>query len=402
MSSSNSVSLTYTPEVKYGVKADATSGIMADTVRFTSESLSGSPQTTESAALRTDRASSGMVITGLDVGGSIDFELASDKFFSDFFALSMMSSWASASTPVAAVAFAPDPTDNQKGTLKATGVGTGINVGDVIVLVDSAAGAAKSYYTVISKVVGTLTVASKRGQVAVAAGSASRPAFIDIGKDVSSVTLAKAYQDVTHLLSTDQHSQTYSGCLSSGFNISAQYGSIVTGSFSINGNGYEQEYPSREQDIKAGGGTINAAGTSIGLNASIDVPVVTADGEATDFCIESFSLSLDNGLVAQHCIGSIAARRFELGQAAISVDVSVYNSDTSYDKFMPLKLNMAPISMTFVMENDDGGFAFVLNAIQLTGDDPSASGANSPVMLEMSGTAIAPAGGGSAMRIYKL
>ena len=401
MSSSNAVSLTYTPEVKYGVKADATTGITADTVRFTSESLSGSPQTTESASIRQDRQSAGMIVTGLDVGGSIDFELAKDKFFDDFFGMSMMSSWQAATGSVASASFTPNVSDDQKGTIAATGVGAGMAVGDVVIMTE--AGGEKSLFTVIAVTnKDSLQVASKRGQAGIASASSQRPSYMDIGKDITSVTMGKAYKDVVKAGGVDEESQTYSGSIVSGFNLSAETENIVTGSFTMVGNGYDQEAPSREQNILTGGGTINAAGTSNPLNGSLDIPVVTADGLATDFCIESFSLSLDNGLTPNLCLGRAAPTRYELGQATINVDLNVYNSETSYERFMPAKLSMVPISFSILMQNDSGGYAFTVSALQLSGSDPSSGGSNSSVMLNMSGTARVGLNGESALRIYRL
>jgi hypothetical protein len=69
---------------------------------------------------------------------------------------------------------------------------------------------------------------------------------------------------------------------------------------------------------------------------------------------------------------------------------------------MPAKLSQAPVSMTFTMSNADGGYAFVLPAVQLSFPDPSAGGANQPVMIAASGVAKVGPNGASSLRIYKL
>ena len=87
MSSSNLVQLTYVEEVTtYGERPTDLSAVTLDTMRFTSEALSGTPVTTTSAELRNDRMSAGQVVTGLEVGGGIDFELSRDKFLTTSFA----------------------------------------------------------------------------------------------------------------------------------------------------------------------------------------------------------------------------------------------------------------------------------------------------------------------------
>lgn len=403
MSSSNLVSVIAIPETDYGKTPTIDGTVVAATARFTDESLSGTPTTTESAAVRADRMSGGLVVTGMDVGGDINFELAKDPFFDQFFALGMMSDWQTATAPVAAVALSPDPNDDQQATLTGTGVSAGLAVGDVIRFED-AGNPGDYYYMTVTQVTDAdnLVVATTRGQAAIAAGSVIRPAYVDIGTTIHSVTLAKAYRDVLHLATTDEHSQSYAGSIVSGFSVSAQYGNIVTGTFNTMANGYKQESPSLEQQIATAGGTVNPAGTSNPLNASIDVPVVTVEGEATTFCIESFNISLDNGLTPQNCIGSIAPKKYELGTAAISIDASIYLGDQSYDKFMPNKLTQEPISMTFIMSNFEGGYAFVIPAVQLSFPDPASGGGNQPVMINAAGTAKVGPNGASALRIYKL
>lgn len=345
--------------------------------------------------------SGGQVVTGLDVGGDISFELARGSFFDDFFEAGLMGTWAAASTAVAAT-FTPDGTDDQKGVIAGTGSTTGLAVGDVVILVDGTSGD-KGLFTVITITdADTMTVASKRGQAA-STGMSSRPSYVDIGAVQNSFTTSKSYKDVSHLATTDNHGQVYSGTLVSGFSVDASYGSIVTGSFNLVGNGYDQTTgPSYEQQVVAGGGTVNPAGTSQSLNASIDVPVLTVGGVASTWCAESLSLSLDNGLTPQNCLGKIAATKYELGTASISIDLSVYNSDSAFDDLMPAKLTQVPVSMVITMMNADGGYAFAFSALQLSGNDPSAGGANSPVMLDMSGVARVGVNQESALRVYRL
>jgi hypothetical protein len=400
MSSSNSVSVTYIDEVTYGTTPDPTGAVTINQVRFTSESLSGTPSTTESAAIRTDRMSSGQVVTGLEVGGDINFELSRDSFMDDFFALGMMSTWTAATSDVTSVSFTIDGADPQRGDLAGTGVGTGMTVGDILKVTDGSDDYVFQIITITDA--DNLVVACEKDQVDFTGATSRRPAYLDIGSTQNSVTMAKAYEDVTDG-GTDEHSQTYSGCIVSGFSLNAAYGSIVTGAFNLSANGYVQEDPSYQQKVITGGGSITPAPTAQALNASVDVPIVTTSGAATTFCLENISLNLDNGLTPQNCIGKIAPRRYELGTAGITVEAGLYLGEQSYEAFMPSKLTQAPISMAFVMKNaDSGGYAFVLPAVQLSFPDPSAGGANQPVMIEAQGTAKVGASGESALRIYQI
>ncbi len=400
MSSSNAVSVTYVDESTYGETPDPAGAITIETTRFISESLSGTPLTTESAAIRTDRMSGGQVITGLEVGGDLNFELARDGFTDDFFELGMMNTWAAATGDVSSVSFTLDGGDPQRGDLAGTGVGTGIVVGDILKVTDGSTNYIFQVITVTDA--DNLVVACQRDQVNFTGATSRRPAYLDIGANQASVTLAKAYEDVLDGGGPNEHSQTYAGAIVSGFNINAAFGQIVTGAFTVAANGYDQETPSFQQQVVNNGGTVNSAATTQPLNASVDAPVVTTDGTATNFCLESFTLTLDNGLTPQNCIGKAAPRRYELGTAAISIETQIYLGEDSYESFMPGKLTQTPISFTFVTINSDGGYAFNLPAVQLSFPDPEAAGANQATFINASGTAKVGANGESALRIYQL
>lgn len=405
MSSSNLVSVVYDRETEYGKTDDPLSGVTLNTARFINESLSGTPVTAESGELRIDRMSAGQAITGLDVGGALNFELSRDVFFDDWFESALMSSWVAANEVTSDVTLVPDPADDQKATLTLATALTGAAVGDLLQLRPNGGSETKVVVSVIS--VDTpdtvFTVATPRGTAELTTVSmfVSVPAYVDIGAEILSFTVGKAYEDVVHEATTDEHSQTYTGVLVSGFSINAEYGSFITGSFETLGNGYYQESPSLQQRVVTAGGTVVPAGTNNVINASIDVPLVIAQGEATDFCIESFTLQLDNGLTPQNCIGKIAPTKYSPGTANITISTTIYLSDTSYDTFMPAKLTQAPIGLTYVAENLDGGYAFSLPAVQLSFPDPAATGPEQ-TMIDASGVAKVGSDGSSALRVYKL
>lgn len=407
MSSANLVEVIYLAETEYGVTPDPLSGVTADTARFTSETLSGTPITTVSAAIRTDRMSGGQVVTGLEVGGDLLTETSSSKFQDDFFEAGMMSTWVAAATLSTTVTLTPNPADDQEAELVITGdlsaIGPGVVANDVLQLVP-ATGPSITVTVISVESTTNATVATKAGEAAISAETMNVeiPQYVVIGLEQKSFTISKAYLDVLHELTTDEHSQRYNGSLVSGFNITAAYGAIVTGSFTTAGNGYLQEDPSLSQQIETAGGTVDPASTSAPLNASVDVPIVAADGVPATYCIESFDLTLDNGLDPSTCIGTIAPQGYTLGTAEILINASIYNSDSAYDSFMAQKLTQVPVAMTFTMQNADGGYAFFLPAVQLTFPDPSSTGQNDQTMMEASGTAKVGAAGESALKIYKL
>jgi len=351
--------------------------------------------------------SGGQVVVGLEVGGDLNTEVASSQFQDDFFEAGMMSTWVAAASLSTDVTLTPNPADDQEATLTITGdfsaIGPGVAPNDVLQLVP--ASGPSITVTVISVDSTTeCTVATRAGETAIVATTMNVeiPQHLIIGQLQRSFSMSKAYLDVTHELSADEHSQRYNGSLVSGFNVSASYGEIVTGVFSTLANGYLQEEPSLSQQIETALGTVNPAATTAPLNASIDVPIVADDGVAATYCIESFDLTLDNGLDPSTCIGSIAPQSYTLGTAEVAINASIYNSDSAYDAFMSAKLTQAPVAMTFTMQNSDGGYAFFMPQVQLSFPDPSSDGQNEQTMLEATGLAKVGANGESSLKVYKL
>jgi hypothetical protein len=412
MSSSSAVEIIAIPEAKYGVTGDlatADGGV----VRKTSESLSGTPTTTESAELRTDRMSGGQVVTGLESGGDINFELSKDLMYESFIAGAMMNVWKTGhSAPAGSVVLTKNAAPDDQ-TAKLTiagstadfdGQGRALAAGDILVLGGFTNPVNNGPVQIISVTDATnLVVSVPRLSTTetAAAGTIKLPDYVDIGTMIQSWTLSKAYTDVLHLATQEQHSQRYTGSLVNRMSLNVAYGEIVTGTFGFLSNGYEQEHPSLHQKVKTAGGQIAPAGTANPLNGSVDMPMVTVDGQPTDFCIQNLSLELNNNATPQNCIGKLAPNRYNLGTANISINASIYLGDQSYDRFMPAKLSMVPISIAFAALNADGGYAFDLRAVQLTFPDPSQGGGDQPVIIEASGTAKVGINGVSALRIWR-
>jgi hypothetical protein len=411
MADPTSVEVIALKEVTYGV-TPALATATADTVRKTSESLSGTPTTTESAELRNDRMSGGLVVTGLESGGDINFELSKDALYEQFFAGVMMSDWVQgAALAAAATVLTKQAAPNdQLATITITGDtadfdgnGRALKPGDVIVLGGFTNHANNTPVQVVSITDATnfVAVVPRDAVTETAANGLVQIAdYVDIGKTVSSWTLSKAYNDVMHLATTDIHSQRYTGSLVNTMSIAIEYGAIVTGTFGFLSNGYDQEHPSLHQKLVAAGGTVHPAGTANPMNGSVDMNLVTVAGQPTEFCIQSMSIEMNNNATPQNCIGHLAPMKYNLGTANISINTSIYLGDASYDKFMPAKLSMVPISLLFGAQNADGGYAFDLRAVQLSFPDPAQSG-DQPVMIEAQGTAKVGPNGASALRIWR-
>jgi hypothetical protein len=409
MSSANAVELVLLPEATYGTTPPLNAA-QAGLVRFTKETLSGTPTTTESTENRLDRMSGGQIVTGLDVGGAIDGELSPDAVYQRLFQMGMMDASptpATAPLSLSGGSYTKDATNAQLANLGLPGGGLDAFVtGDMVILAgldDDAANGAAQVVSVNPDGRGAqVTARPAAGDTATIAAGATvaRPACLSIGVDTISATLSKAYTDVLHDVTTDAHSQRYTGAICNGFSVGLTYGQLVTITYNLLANGYLQEAPSLAQQIDTAGGTIADAGTANVLNASIDMGLVTVDGLPTAYCVESLKITLDNGNTPQNCLGHAAPSRYNPGTAKITLEASIYLADAAYDAFMPGKLKAEPVGMLFAVSNDAGGYAFELTAAQLSFPDPAVTGQNAPVMIAASGTGKVGPGGASALRVY--
>ncbi len=97
MSSANLVEVIGVPEATYGTTPPLATATGV-TMRFTSETLSGTPTTVESAEMRTDRMSSGQVVVGLETGGQLSIELSRDPTYDLLFSMGLMNNWITGAT----------------------------------------------------------------------------------------------------------------------------------------------------------------------------------------------------------------------------------------------------------------------------------------------------------------
>lgn len=386
MSSSNLVRLAYIKESTYGQTPG--SGNFS-TMRFTSESLSGTPQTTESGELRSDRQSGGQIQTGLEVGGNIEFELSGAGCYKDFLASAMKNAW-QADVSTAARSFTVDAAAGTLTSATGTGLDTLFSVSDVIVLSTGFVGNRNKVALVTAVTATVLTVVAK-GLVneTAANGVVTRPERLDIGTTETSFTVEKNFLDLT------SKTIAYTGAVVNSMSLKLDYGSIVTGSFTLSANGYSAPVSPITQ-----GRTIDAATTENPLNASSDVGLVALDQTLTAFSIQSLGVELNNSLQPEVNVGSIAPSKYVLGSAKATLTATAYLANSNWD-YMAKKIASTPVDVLYSAYNANGGIAVHAPAVQLSFSDPSSSGRDQIVSIEMSGTAKVDANGKS-LRLYWL
>lgn len=393
MSSSNLVRVTFIEETTYGVTPVAGN---FKTARFTSDSLSGSPDTTESQQIRTDRMSSGQIVTGLTVGGDLNFELAKEAELELFMKSAMLNEWVT-SAPVAAT-LTIDTT--LKTITRAAGDWTNeVNVGDVLTLGAFTNAVNNTQVMVIEKQSATVIKYSGPDTMVDETGDGETfqvADYLSIGTAKKSFSMEKAFLDLT------DKAIIYKGMIVSTMSLNVTYGEIINGSFSFSGNGYQAVNASG--DFITDGRTIDAPATTQSLNGSIDMPflVTSAVGVLSDaaFCIQSVETTLNNNLTPQTCIGKAAPQDYSPGTAQIETNITAYLEDSDW-ALLAKKLTQESFGVGYIVENEDGGYGFFYPAVQVSFDDPGSQGLNQDVFLNMSGVAKVGDNGESALRIYR-
>ena len=392
MSSSNLVRVAFVPETVYGQTPTGTNYTQA---RFTSDSLSGSPETTESQQIRVDRLSSGQVATGLTVAGDINFELAKESSIDELIESAMYSSW------VASAAVSEDLTiDTVAGTItRAAGDFNGeVIVGDIATLTGFADSNNNTQIMIVAissatvvRFVGPDTMVDEVG----AGTSFEVSDKVNIGITKKSFSMEKAFLDLT------TKAINYRGMIASQMNLNVAYGEIVTGSFSFQGNDYEPVEAAG--DFITNGETINPAATTNSMNGSIDMPFVVLEDTILDetvFCIQSLDMTLNNNLTPQTCIGRAAPQDYSEGTAQIEVSLTAYLANENW-QLLAKKLSQQSFAIGFLIKNVDGYYGIYMPAIQVSFDDPASAGINQDVLITMSGTAKVGPLGESSLTFYR-
>jgi len=387
-----------------GGEGDGVAGTFASgsggfsTARFTSEKYSGTPETTESQQIRTDRMSSGQVVTGLTVNGGHNIELAKEPAIEDFLESAMFNTWDD-SFAAQNRNFAINVTTHVITSGSGSFIDDGLEVGDIIVL-SNFTDSVNNVPVQVTEITDALNI-KFAGPVTMVtcvseAATYQRASKLVIGTTKKSLTIEKTFLDLT------TKALIYRGCLVSQMSLDVSYGSLISGSFETQGNDYDSadaasEFASYNEDI-------NDPATTNSLNGSVDMPFITTNVTGSfvqdSFCIQSLKLALANNLSTQTCIGRAAPENYNPGTAALTIDLSSYLKDANWD-MLARKLSQEAFALGFMVQNTDGWYGFFMPALQVSFDDPSSGGQNQDISMEMKGTAKVGANGESALAIFR-
>lgn len=364
------------------------------TSRFVSEALSGTPDTVESQQIRVDRQSSGQVVTGLTVGGALNFELAKESAIDTMFESALYDSFVS--TAAVVVGLTLDATAKTITRAGGSFLSEGIVVGDFII--PQGVTAENVGPLIVLDV--TALVITYQGPTGMTNDTPTGYQLADkltVGTTKNSFSMEKAFLDLT------TKGIKYNGMIVSEMELNIAYGELATGSFTYQGNGYEAvdaaaDFLTYQREI------VDPA-TSGSMNGSIDMPflVTSADGTLGDdaFCIQSVSMNLNNNLTPETCIGKAAPNDYSEGTSQVGISMSAYLKDETW-QLLGKKLTQESFGLGFLVKNTGGWYGFYMPAIQVSFDDPASAGANQDIILEMEGTAKVGDNGEKAIYIYKL
>jgi hypothetical protein len=367
------------------------------TARFINEKYSGTPDTTESQQIRTDRMSSGQVVTGLTVGGGHSFELAAEDAIEDFLESAFSSAWDTTSIVVSAT-LAIDTVAKTITRGSGDWSADGVVVGDVLEL-SSFVDTTNNVPIMVTELTSATVIKYAGASTMVTASEAAvatRANKLEIGTTKKSLSIEKCFTDLT------TKAILYKGMMVSQMELNVEYGNLISGSFDLSGNDYDTADSASEFGSYLE--YISDPATTESLNGSVDMPFLTTNvtgSFAQDaFCIQSLKLNMNNNLTTQTCIGRASPENYSLGTAQIKVNLNSYLKDSNWD-MLARKLSQDSFALGFIVKNTDGWYGVYMPAVQVSFDDPSSGGQNQDVSMEMTGTAKVGSGSVSALVMYR-
>lgn len=394
MSSSSQVRLAYIAETTYGLTP---TGGNFETIRYNNEALSGTTVMTQSAEVRSDRQPTGSNLVGIDLGGTIPGNLAPTTWVNDFVEAAMMDTWnVRITTGAATIEVAATGSDYNLTRSVGSYVTDGFAVGDVVELATGfATGNNHAFGEVLTASATVLKVAAKAG-LTTGAGSGDeivyRHAYVEIGSDVTSFSIAKTFQDLT------SKALSYRGMVVDSMTMDLQARQDGTVSFAMAGGGPDPYVT--DADITTGR-TVNAAESQAALNGSNNVGVIVVDGARVGYCVGGFNLQVNNSHTPQNCIGQLPPSAQNSGEASATVGLNAYLSDANFS-LHTTKEQGGTLSISMPITTSAGeGFAVSLPAFKPDFPDAASGGKNQQTMINISGTAESTATR-NALRIYKV
>ena len=317
MASTNTTSISYLLESVPGV---IESNPAFQLLPVTSNSLSQTLTTAVSEAIRSDRQTDDLIVTGADIGGDIGYELSYTPYKP--LMVSLLQSDGVGVTIAEETAMATTTTTVG---LAASAIDTGRSVGDAIYLSSVADPEIDGGYVITSLITDFLTVTpnipSIQTDVVVRAGTTHKN-----GAEIpNSYTFRSIYKNDSAVPYYFYHL----GCQVSSMSFTFATGSILSGTMSVMGltEKATATAESGETEVVIPPYTIMNSVTSIGA--------ISIGGISLGTCkFNSLDLTIDNNINKAESIGTLGACALASYSLGVSGNVSIYfNSLEAYNKF---------------------------------------------------------------------
>jgi hypothetical protein len=372
MGDSNRTALYFGEEVTWGTLATCT----FQELRFTGESFAYNITNVTSSEIRSDRQVTDLIQTDADVSGGFNFELSYDSFN----AMLEGALWSDWSTPLAISAKGIGI--DVAGTLTA---GTGatddsanfslVTVGQWIELRGSSNATNNGYYQITAKAsyesmtvspVPDATVASATDTIAITG------AYMRNGTTEHSYSVIRYHG----ALASGQYF-TFLGQAVNTFNLAAQAGAIITGSFDFVGK--KASLAQTSTAVSAA----SEAGTNSVLNAVSNVAEVREGGSDVASClVQGLDFTVANNVRGLKALATLGNCDIGVGKCDVTGTLTAYFKDNSlYDKYLAGTTS----SISYKVE-DSTGNAYIVDMpqIEFESDGINVGGQDQDIMETLS------------------
>ena len=341
-------------------------------LRLLSSSFAANKETAVSNTLRSDRMVQDLVEVGFTNQGQIDFELSLGGSYDDFIQAALGGTWSTAIAHSGAATFTAS-TDN----IEATSAFTNATVGQWIFVAGSSQSANNGWHQITTVTDNdNVIVSSSLADATDASGVTIKGSMLRNGTTLRSFSIEQAFLDIGQY-------HKFSGQRVGSMSLNVEAGSIVTGSFGLQG-------ATVAQNTSTYANSTTAATTTSVLNATSNVGTIIEGGSTLSTALQAITLNLDNGLRNQMAIASKYPQGIGQGRQTVTGSIRAYFEDeTLYTKF----LNHTYSSLVFDLSDAAGNRIHIeLPRIQFMNDAPSPGGIDQDIMEDLQFQAVANTG----------
>lgn len=213
---------------------------------------------------------------------------------------------------------------------------------------------------------------------------------LEVGTVERSFSIQKEFQD----LSTVAY-ELFTGMRVGQMDLNIATGSLVTGSFNFTGAG-----ESRGTVDALGLGTLTPATTNDVLNATSSIASLTIDGSSTGVCLTSLTMSVNNNLRENMCIGEEFANDIGYGSSLITGSFEAYLTYEMFQKLDAVADN-TDVALSFQIGDGTNSYTILLPRLKLSADSPQATAKDTDVMITFNYTALLDSVTGTSLRITR-